>query len=150
MIQRGRQHEAQHRAPVADERDVDGELPVATDELLGAVDRVDHPEACAHIRNMPSRNSLLCNDRYLGSQPTQAGEDDLLGQTVGRGDRRFITLGLHAEIGLVDAHHDAARFADQRDQVVHQRGKIKIGMFHEDGFRMSKDGLSAIMRKSNQ
>ena len=40
----GREHDPQDRRPALNQRDVDRELPVAAEELLGPVERVDEPE----------------------------------------------------------------------------------------------------------
>ena len=44
-------HHAHDRLAVFDDRDVDGELSVLVDELLGAVERVDQREADIVIRD---------------------------------------------------------------------------------------------------
>ena len=44
-IQRRRITHPQHRKTVLDQRDVDGELPVFLDELLGAIERINQPVA---------------------------------------------------------------------------------------------------------
>ena len=70
----------EHRFAVFDQRDVDRELAVAADELLGAVERVDQPVALP----VPTlferwRLGFLGNHRHIGRQLVEAFHDDAMG-----------------------------------------------------------------------
>ena len=49
MPQRRRRHDAEHRAPAAHDRDIDGELVAAGDEFAGAVERIDQDERVREV-----------------------------------------------------------------------------------------------------
>ena len=48
-IERGREHDAEHRSAFVNQRDVHRELAVPREELLGAVERIDQPVAAASV-----------------------------------------------------------------------------------------------------
>ena len=55
--------DAEARPAALDQRDVDGELALVLDELLGAVERIDQPErAAVDRRDLPGRDFLLGDD----------------------------------------------------------------------------------------
>ena len=65
-----RLHHAEHRHAVLDQRDVDGELAIALDELAGAVERIDQPQPppfAAHARRR-ILGGFLRQDRDVGRQ----------------------------------------------------------------------------------
>ena len=89
----GRVDHADLRNAVADQRDVDGEIGVAVDELLGAVERVDQEERIAEIgRHDAFRRLFLGDAGDIRKRGAQAFEDDLLAGAVGLGHRRGVGL----------------------------------------------------------
>ena len=99
---------AEDRHAVFDERDVDGELAVALQELAGAVERVDQPEArpAAALFQRDRVCGLLRQHRDLRRQPRQAVDDAAVRGEVGGGDRAGIGLGAHGEVVAVVHRHD--------------------------------------------
>ena len=95
---------------VLDQRDVDGELSVAADELARAIEGIDEPERDAlDVRHDARGDLLLGDDRELGRELCQSSEDDLLSGVVGGRHRRGVVLRLDLEVGLVDLQHRRAR-----------------------------------------
>ena len=95
----------------------------ASQVVLGAVDRVDHPPA----RGLGARGSLfLAEDRVgramLGQQGTQGG----LGRPVGVRDRSVVGFGLHPKVERVETgHRDLVRGVRQPMR------KFEVGLPHE-------------------
>ena len=102
--------DAQHRLARSDQCDIDGELAIAADELLGTVQGVDEPEAAtADLGQPPGGYALLGDDGDARRQGFQRLDDEPLGGLVGFGDRRGIRLRTYREIATVDAHDHLAR-----------------------------------------
>ena len=68
------------------------------DEVLGAVDRVDHPLSLAGAGGGLGGAELLPQHPVAGPGPGQRGPQRLLYRGVGVGHRREIRLGLHVEV----------------------------------------------------
>ncbi len=91
--------DAEDRDAVLDEADIDGELAVAVDELLGAVERVDEPEeGRRRNRQAVRRRMLLGDDRDVRRRRGESLEDQRLGMLVGKGHRRGVVLAADGEI----------------------------------------------------
>ena len=118
-----RQHHAQHRQAVFDQCDVDGELAIALDELLGAVQRVHQPEAVTHLGRVAGGHGLFGHHRDVRGQRRQPGQDHRLGTLVGLGHRRGIGLALHRKISGVNRHDHGAGLAGERGQRGQQGGR---------------------------
>src|ERR1700741_4410584 len=87
---RRRQHHAVHGLRIFDERDVDRELAVLRNELLGPGQGVDQEKPPADLRRTARGDFFLGDDggaRLDGPQPLQ---DQLLRFLVGAGPRRFV------------------------------------------------------------
>ena len=94
--------------------DIDGEFVMPRDEALGAVERIDQPEA-------RRRASLQARDRCLflfGDHRDirrglfERGDDETLGLFVGQGHGRFVGLVPHVEgrgVNLEDGFRRLAR-----------------------------------------
>jgi hypothetical protein len=112
--QRRRGDHAEHRLVVAHQRDVDGELAVATDEFLGAVERVYQPEFRPRAADRKGVRGL----RFLGQhgdrrrQRRELARENLVGRAVGAGDRRLVGLVLDAVGGGVDLEDGRRGFRD--------------------------------------
>ena len=132
MSPRRRQHHAEHRLARLDQGDVDRELAVFAQELLGAIERVDQPErAVGDLRHVACGDRLLRDHRNLGSQLGEPGEDHRLGGLVGGGHRRGVGLGAHRHVavvvledhraGALGQHHDLGQ---QMIQILHHRSAM--------------------------
>ncbi len=96
---------AEHRLAALDQRDIDGELAVAADEFLGAVERVDEPEEIRRRTGQAVGLALLLgDDRDAGRGGGERGEDDRLGALIGKRHRRGIRLAADREIAGIDLH----------------------------------------------
>ena len=73
------------------QRNVDGELSRALDELLGAVKRVDQDETF-RIDERARRASFFRDDRQVWNIALKAVTDNLVGLEVRRGHRRAVGL----------------------------------------------------------
>ena len=93
-LQLRRRHHAEHDLVVDDQRDQRRPDRHAADEVLGAVDRVDHPAPLA----VPGRALLLAGDRVAGAHPRQRAPDALLDRLVGVGHRRQVRLAHHVQV----------------------------------------------------
>ncbi len=81
-------HDAEHRHTRLDQGDVDRELAVALDELLGAVERIDQPEPSPdHFRRQAGDGFLFRDDWNVGRKRAQHRQDYRLGRRIGSGDR---------------------------------------------------------------
>ena len=75
---------AQYRHTVFDQGDIDGEFAIAADKFLGAVERIDQPEASARdIGNVACGNGFFGDDRYVWSQLAQPLHDQGFSGFVG-------------------------------------------------------------------
>src|SRR5690606_30116322 len=84
----GYAHHGHDRPAVLDERDVDGKLPVALDEFLGAVERIDDEAARVMLPLAVAAGFLfLGDDRRAGESFRQAGNNDRVGSLVRQGQR---------------------------------------------------------------
>jgi hypothetical protein len=117
------QHGAEHRPAIFDERDVDGELAVAADEFLGAVERIDEPEAAPDLGHVAGGDRFLGHHGDVGRQRLQGRDDDGLGALVGLGHRRGVLLAAHGEVGRIDLEHHVAGTARDGNDVRQQIGQ---------------------------
>ena len=94
--------EAQDGCAGLDEGDVDGKIAVALDEFLGAVQRIDEPEAVKIFAlGVGDLLVLLGDDGVTGGQVPEAGDDDVVGGAIGAGEGRFVGLDFDAEVFAV-------------------------------------------------
>ena len=101
-----------------DQRDVDGEIAVAADELLGAVERIDQEEAIGSGRHPAGRHALLGHHRHLRRKPFESGEQHDLGQSVGFGHRRRIGLEGNVDRPGVNVEDDPSGLDRSGDQAI--------------------------------
>ena len=90
----GADDHADHGHTVIDQRDEGRPHRHPAHEVLGAVDRVDHPAAGA----VAGRVELLALDGVARPGPLELGPDVLLGGAVGVGHRREVRLALDDEV----------------------------------------------------
>jgi hypothetical protein len=90
-------HHAQHRHAIFDQGDVDGELAVALDELAGAVERIDQPQASIGAWPRECRRPSSDSTGTCGVECRQAVDDDAVRGQIGRGQRRVVVLQLDLE-----------------------------------------------------
>ena len=93
-VQRRRGDQAEHRLALVHQRDEGGPHRHAPDEVLGAVDRVDHPAS----RAVAGGVELLALDGVAGAGALELVPDELLGRPVGVGHRAEVGLGLHHQV----------------------------------------------------
>ena len=117
-----RLHHAEHRHAVLDQRDVDGELAIALDELARAVQRIDHPQPRPGqaLRGGDLVRRLLRQHRDVGGEPRQAIDNAVMRGEVGGGQRRVVGLVLHCEFAVVDAQDFRRGVARDRDHALAQ------------------------------
>ena len=100
LATRGRRNRSGHRPSVFDQRDVDGEVRVAADEGLGAVQRVDQEEARADGLGRAELAGVLLRDhRHVREALGETAQDQRLAAPVGLGDRALVGLGAHLHLG---------------------------------------------------
>ena len=120
LPERRRQYHAKDRLAPFDQGNVDGELALPVNELLGAIQRIDQPERPRiDIRDMAGSDPLLRDHRYLGRQLRQARQDYGFGCLVRSGNGRSVRLRAHRHIALVvleDHHAGAVRERDDLGQ----------------------------------
>ncbi|MDV7399972.1 hypothetical protein RZS08_51630, partial [Arthrospira platensis SPKY1] len=87
---------------------------------LGAVERVDQPEARCDRRHLPSGHRLLGDHRHIRRQCSQRWQDESFRPLVRLGHRRGIILAPNREVRRVDLHDQLARSADDGQQVFEQ------------------------------
>ena len=124
--QRRRGHDAEHRLVVAHQRDVDGELAVATDEFLGAVERVHQPELEPRAADREGVRGLgfLRQHGDRRRQRRELPREDLVGRAVGTGDRRLVGLVLDAVGGGVDLEDGRRGFRNCVEDTGQQGSRI--------------------------
>jgi hypothetical protein len=82
-----------------DERNVDRELAVALQELLGAVERVDEPIALPLApRRRVGWGRLLGQDGQTRRELFEGATDDRVGHSIGFRQRRIVALALDGKI----------------------------------------------------
>src|ERR1700679_1285403 len=72
----GREHRAADRRAVDNFSDVDGELTVAVQKLLGTVQRIDKKEAMSDLLHATGSGFFLGDDGDTGSSLCQAGKNE--------------------------------------------------------------------------
>jgi hypothetical protein len=108
---------AQDRRAVLDQGDVDGELAVALDELLGAVQRIDQPVAPPGAAGgIGDVAAFLGQAGDVGRQSGQAVFDDLVRGQVGGGQGTVVVFVRDVECATVDRQDRFARILGKRDQ----------------------------------
>ncbi|MNJ25595.1 hypothetical protein D3C77_200450 [compost metagenome] len=88
---------------MVDQRDIDGELAVAGDELLGAIQRIHQPvagPAAPRLHRLGVR--LFRQHRDIRRQPGQRLHDHLVSPLIGGGERTLVLLVLHRKGLTVD------------------------------------------------
>jgi hypothetical protein len=124
--------DAEHRALVVHQRDVDRELAVPLHELLGAVERIHHPQPVPFpARGKGRLRRLFGQHRDLRRDAPEAGEDQLLGAQVRLGERRTVRLFLDAERGRIDLEDCAPGLARERGHVEQQ--PVRVGRHFGSG-----------------
>ena len=121
--ERRSEHHAGDRDAVLDERDVDRELAVAADELLGAVERIDEQEGVPDLRSPCGGHFLLGDDRNVRHRRREGFHDGVLGAEIGFADRRIVDFVGDGKVGPVDLHDDAR----SRERGVDQVGEAWVG-----------------------
>ncbi len=116
---------AEDRLVVLDERDVDRELAIAIDELLGAVEGIDEPVRIPAAALLETRESrFLRQDGQIGGQLLQSRDNEVMRRHVRPGDRRFIVLCLYIEIGRVNFEDRLAGLGGQGNKRINELWQI--------------------------
>ena len=96
-------HHAKHAPARVDERDVDGELAIALDELARAIERIDQPVARPLAACFPvDVRRFLGQDWPIRGQSAQAIDDAPMCGKVGGRQRRAVILLLDRELAVID------------------------------------------------
>ena len=118
---RRREHDAEHGAPLLDERDVHRELAVALQEFLRAVERVDEPEARpSTTRRGIGRRGFFRQHGQRSVERSDSLRDDPVRDLVRLGQRRTVVLELHGEIAGVYLEDRVSRGAGDRAEPLEQ------------------------------
>jgi len=122
-----RLHDRQDRHACVDQCKVDGEFALALDELAGAVQRVDQPQArpltshqCRHVLG-----GFLREDGDVRRQSLESGEDAVMRGEIRRRQRRAVVLVRDVKRIGIDRHDADGGVARQRDQRLAQRLQVK-------------------------
>ncbi len=105
----------QDRLSRVEQADADAENPQSGEEIVGSVDRVDHPVSPAGLRNIEGDGvaSLVffADDSIAGEFFPEPGDDKPLAGAIGFGDGFVIALGqpLHLPVLLRDERPGGAR-----------------------------------------
>lgn len=112
------------------QRDIDGELAVALDKFLGAIQRIDYPVTLPPGTLAKRRNSpLLRQNRGPGAYFAQARHEHSMGGKIRRRDRRFIVFGLHPElIAIIHVENCLSRPLRQRNYLLQQRPAVDVSV----------------------
>jgi hypothetical protein len=105
-------HDAQGGTLAVEEADHDGEATLAADEVLGAVERIDHPDPLA-LKAAAVVGELFGEEAVVGEGGAQAVDDERVGLTVGLGDRLVARLALDGQAALVKATDQRAGSSSQ-------------------------------------
>ena len=99
-----------------DERDIDGELAVATEELFGAVERIDEEEHAGRDVGIVSGGAtFLRDDGNAGRDDVQPRDDVSFRVFVGDGDGRLVGLLAVLDFTSVVAHDQCTGVARDFD-----------------------------------
>ena len=120
-------HHAQNGKIVLDESDVDGKLAVSLHELLGAVERIDHPEVTPFCPLAVGYVPTLLTEDWHGirkeggaDKGCESRKNNVVGPTVGHRQRRSVLFKINFELCPVNFKYSTTRFADdlpeRRDQ----------------------------------
>jgi hypothetical protein len=83
-----RSDDSEHRLVIHHQRDVDGELAIALDELARTVEWIDHPQFLPTLALGPGGlRRFLRQNRYVGREVFQSLDDDALRLQIGEGQR---------------------------------------------------------------
>ncbi len=120
-------HDAEDGMVALHQRDVDRELAVPAQELLGAVERVHQPEpGRRRARQSLALGALLGNHRNARRPRAQDLDDDRLRALVGAGDRRVVGLAPHIgrANGVVDLEDGDAGALRRVAREIEERGDL--------------------------
>ena len=121
LLQHRDVHHPEYRPVSIDQRDVDREFAVTVDELLGAIEWIDQPVALPVLPLFESRQPVfLRDDRQVGGQGLQPGDDAAMGCQVGLRQRGLVAFRLNAEIRGVDFEYCLTRLAGECDDGLNQ------------------------------
>ena len=119
--ERGRADDAEQRRSVGHQRHVDGEFVAASDEFLGAVERIDQKKA--FLAGQHGLTGLFLRQRRdLGRHPGKALGDDSVGSQIGLRYRRSVGLAVDLHGRTFDGEDSRARPDHDVGQRFDQRG----------------------------
>ena len=138
-------HHAQHRGLAFHQRDVDGELTIALDKFLGAIQRVHQPEARPVLAiRIGNAAGFFGKHRDIRGQRLQAGLNDLVRRHIRLGNGRLVILGFYPQIiTLIDSQNGVPRFTGNLGKRFQQGIKIGHRFFH---FSMLNSGRSSKLK----
>jgi hypothetical protein len=90
---------------VLNQGDVDGEFSVALDEFFRAVHGIDNPEPIPALPLL-KRHVLALLGQHGNPCGTQMGQDHIMGQAIGPGQRAVVGFDFHVKILPVVHPHD--------------------------------------------
>ena len=122
-------HHTQYRGIPFHQGNVHGELAVALDELLGAIQRVHQPETGPVLAlGIGNTAGFFREHRNLRRQRLQARFNDLVRRHIRFRNRRLVILGFHPQVvTLVHRQNGITRFTGNLGERVQQG--IKVGHF---------------------
>ena len=130
---------AQRRSTVFHQRNVDGELAIARDELLRTVERIDQPITRPLLAlRVVSEPGFLGNDRQPWPQRFKSCHQHMMRTHISFGERRIIGLGLHTKVLRIHGHDGGARIAHELHHRVEQLASLHRCRLHRYSFPSSR------------
>jgi hypothetical protein len=133
-------HHAEQRRAVINERDIHGEFAVTIYELLGAVERIDQPEALpAGAFAVFDLGRFLRQNRNGGRECREVCNDYVMRGAIGVGERRAVILAADIELAFVHIQNAAAGLGGDVHHVFQPQGGVGCT---SHGFRVSLSDIS--------
>jgi hypothetical protein len=131
LVEHRREHQPENGPAFLNQRHVHGEVAVAGDELLRAIQRIDQPESAVRLAVDLRSLVLLADHGHAGQHPLQTGDQTAVRGKIRLRQRRAVGLGVHARRSgtVIDGHHRPTRLPRQFDQTI-QKIRMRTRVSH--------------------
>ena len=102
------ENQTEYRPLIVNHRDIDREFPIAFQEFLGSIQRIDKEKLSTNGRDIAGRHLFFGNDRNAGHKLSQRFEHDVLGCPVCIGNGRAVLLIADFRARAVNVHYGRA------------------------------------------